>query len=113
MSSSLFDKVEANLHQVDDVNSQLDLPEGFLARSLTKVLAGLFIVFLINIREYKNDRHNKQVVDGQKCYEEVPKLAECSLGVDEVPLELGLTVNDLVLFIGVFIDIVNHHLFQI
>jgi hypothetical protein len=71
------------------------------------------ILILVDIWEDQANRHNEQIVNGEDGNHEVPQLAEGSIRVNEVPLQLWLTVDDLVLLVSIFVDIVDHHLFQI
>jgi hypothetical protein len=114
MSSCLFNKVKTNLNKVNDINSKLYLVKSLLTLTfwITKVFT-IFIDILIDIWENKNNWYHKQIVDGKNCNEEVPELAESSFSVYQVPLKFRLTVDDLILFISIFVNIVNHHFFQI
>jgi hypothetical protein len=56
---------------------------------------------------------NEQGVDGHHGDQEVPNFAECPFCIDEIPFELWLGVDDLVLLISVFVDIVDHHFLEV
>ena len=73
----------------------------------------IFITSHIDLSEGQDEWGHEQGIDDQEGDHEVPDLAEGPLCVDQVPLKLGLTIDYLVLLVGVLIDIVYHHLFQI
>jgi hypothetical protein len=70
---------------------------------------------LIEIWEDKNEGNDEHVVNSEQSDQEVPRLAEGSLRVDEIPLELGvLTVLLMVgLIIVIVVDVINHHFLQV
>ena len=68
---------------------------------------------LVDLREYHYKWRCNKIVDRQDGNQEVPGLAEVALGVNQVPLDLLLIVNDLVVVILVVLDIVNHHLSEV
>ena len=113
-SSGSFDKVEDNLEKVNDIDGSLDVLESFLA-----VIGGFVVsrsrweLVLIDIWEDDDEWSDKHAVDGKDGDQEVPDLAECSLGIDEIPLELWLILIDGAILVGVLVDIVDHHLFQV
>lgn len=113
MCSSFLDKVEKDLNKENDVNSHLNLDKSFLMWLFSLANDPFFITIHVNLLESKDKRGNKQGVDDQEGNHEVPDLAEGPLGINEVPLELWLTINNLIFFIGVFVNVINHHLLKI
>ena len=71
------------------------------------------IASLVDAWEYKQEWCDEKSVHGEQRNDEVPDLAECSLGIYEIPFELGDTVDDLVLLVSIFVDIINHHFLEV
>jgi len=111
VSSSSLDKVQADLNKVDDIDSKLNFNQSLI----------IFIFAIIttskacdvNMLECKDIWRHEQSIDGQHGDDEVPYFAEGSLGVDQVPFQFWLRVDNLIFFICIFIDVVDHHFFQI
>ena len=113
VGSGLLNEVEEDLNEVDDVNGKLDLDKGLLICLLSLAVLAILITSHVLLRESKYEWTNEQSVNRQEGDHEVPDFAEGTLGVDQVPLELRLTIDDLVLLIGVLVDIVYHHLLEV
>lgn len=113
MSSCFLNEVEQNLNEENDINSHLNLYKGLLMWFDCLANFPIFITGHIDLFEGKDEWCHEQGVDDQQSNHEVPNLAEGSLGVDQVPLKLGLTIDNLVFLVGVLINVVDHHLFQI
>lgn len=60
------------------------------------------------LKNHDKWRYDK-IVNREDGYKEVPGLAKVPLGVDEVPLDLLLVVDDLVVIIFVILNVVDHH----
>ena len=120
--SGLFDEVKHDLHEVDDINSEFKLLQGIIVDlrfwfgswiSTGNDLPLIICTVFIDISEHQKERSYKKSVYSYDSDQEIPHFAECSIRVDQIPFELGLRVDNLVLIIGVLVDIVYHHLFQI
>ena len=109
---SSLEKVEDDLNQVDRINDILDGDQINLAWLIIicEVVA-LLILILIEIWEDKNEGNDEHVVNSEESDQEVPRLTEGSLRVDEIPLELG--VLTMLLMVGlirvIVVDVINHH----
>jgi len=68
---------------------------------------------LIYVWENHNKRRHNQIINRQNGDQEVPGFAEVSLSIDQVPLDLLLVVDDLVVVVFVVLDVVDHHFSQI
>jgi hypothetical protein len=114
MHSGFLDKVEYNFDKVDDVDGKFNIFEIFLIRLDCFALVWiLWETSHVNIRKDNNEGSYEEIVYSDKGYKEVPDLAESAFCIDQVPLYLGLGVDNLVFFIGIFIDVVNHHFLKI
>lgn len=83
----------------------------FLEFAMVPISATRWVTSLIDLGEDEQEWRDEECVHGKQRDDEVPDLAEGTLGVNEVPLELWHAIDDLVLFISIFIDIVDHHFF--
>lgn len=81
LSSGFFDEIEYDLDQVDDVDEVLNLNEGLLSLVLWTVTVSFDIIIHIDILEHKHIWSDKQAVDDQASYHEVPHLTECLVRV--------------------------------
>jgi hypothetical protein len=131
MCSGLFNEVEQDLDQLDDVDSNLKFVKLILPGKLWVNLETANIVTsksffwsniwgysiatftFVEMRENIQIWRGKQGVDRQHGDQEIPDLAEGSLSIDEIPLELWLRIDDLVVFVGILVNIVNHHFFEV
>jgi len=113
VGSCLLDKVKTNLKGVDDIDDQFNLVQVFLRLVSLVPLVGVFHFDLIDILEHIDVRTNEKGIDGEYGDEEVPHLAEGTLSINEIPLQLWLGIDDLVLFISIFVNVIDHHFFQI
>jgi hypothetical protein len=113
--SGLLDEVEEDFNKVDDVESDLNLVKSLILVEISAVRATwAFLVVatpLINRLENKDIWRHKEGVDGQDGDHEVPDLAEVSFSVYKIPWDLLDVLRLGRVFLGVVIDIVNHHLF--
>ena len=73
----------------------------------------LFIPVFIDIREYNYKWSHKHAVDGEDSDEEVPHLAEGPLSINKVPLELWLVLIHSAVLVGILVDVIDHHFFQV
>lgn len=83
MGSGSFNKVQDDLNEVNDINSQFN----FLKSSVINIFsiftaARLAFADKINTLECEDERRNEQGVDGKHSDNEVPYFAESSLGVN-------------------------------
>lgn len=113
MSPCLFDKIKNDLKEVYYVNYILDLLQGLLPWCFLIICISVSVVIHINIWEDHDKRGNEQAIDDQAGYHEVPQFAECSLSIYKVPFDLLLVLIDLVIFVGILVNIVDHHFFQV
>ena len=113
--SSPLHKVEDNFEKVDDIDGSLNVLKGLLTRVgfVSGVHQCFRVLVLIDIWENNDERSHKHAIDGENGDEEVPDLAEGPLGVDEIPLELWLILIDGAVFVGILVDIINHHFFEV
>jgi hypothetical protein len=115
-SSCSLDKVQDDLEKVNDINCLLDLLKCLLLLArvfLGCVNIGEWVKILVDIWEHNNKWYDEHAIDCQDGDHEVPDLAEGSLGVDEVPLEFWLILVDGAVFVGILIDVIDHHLLQV
>ena len=113
MCSGLLHKVEKDLHEENNVNGKLNFDESLLMWLDSLALSFSFITCHVDLLECEDKWSDKEGVDNEKGNHEVPDLAEGPLGVDQVPLKLWLTINNLILFISIFVDVIDHHLLKI
>ena len=99
VSPSLLNEIKTNFNQEENVYESLDILHGRV----------ILTVFIVNLFKNEHEWRNDKVVDNHKSNPEVPDLAEGSLGIDEVPLQLRLIFVDLIVLIYIFIDVVDHH----
>jgi hypothetical protein len=86
-----LEEVEDDLNQVDRINDILDCDEINLAwLVIIGEVVALLILILIESWEDKNEGNDEHVVNSEESDHEVPRFAEGSLRVDEIPLELGV-----------------------
>jgi len=84
VGSGSFNKVEDNLNEVNDINSQFN----FLKSSVINVFSIFTAAWIgafadkINTLECKNEWRYEEGVDGEHCDDEVPYFAESSLGIN-------------------------------
>jgi hypothetical protein len=114
-SSCSLDKVQGDLEKINDINGPLDVLKCLLARVqiISKVLVCEWVFILVDIWENNHKWCHEHAINSQYCDQEVPNLAEGPLCVDKVPLELWLILVDGAVLVGIFIDIIDHHLFQV
>ena len=112
MGSRLLDEVKADLKGVDDVNNQLYLVQVLLGWVCCHPFT-FTVLDLIYIRENIYVWADEKSINGEYGDEKVPDLAKGTLRVNQIPLKLWLGVDDLVLLVCIFVDIINHHLFQV
>jgi len=129
MSHGFLYEAEHDFNEVDDINGQLNVEEvslhrdgvvslplnvGTLARLRIEncpLTTSYLIASLIDRWEDKHDRCHDQVIDGRASNQEVPELTEVPLGVDQIPLDLGLRVNiELVVLVVIVLNVIYHHL---
>jgi hypothetical protein len=111
--SGLLHKVEKDLHKENNVNSKLNFDESLLVWLHSLAHNSIFVTCHVDLLESEDEWSDKEGVDNEKGNHEVPHLAEGPLGVDQVPLKLWLTIDYLILFISIFVDVIDHHLLQI
>ena len=113
MCSGLLHKVEKDLYKENNVNSKLNFDESLLVWLHSLAYNSIFVTCHVDLLESEDEWSDKEGVDNEKGNHEVPHLAEGSLCVDQVPLQFWLTVNNLIFLVGVFVDVVDHHFFEI
>ena len=108
-------EVEDDLEQVDNVDGPLNVLQSFLPLvvRVSVPLLGHWVLVLIDIWEDDYERCNEHAVYGQNGNHKVPRFAEGSLCVDKIPLELWSILIDSAILVSIFINVVDHHLFQI
>ena len=107
--SRLLDKVEEDLHKENDINSKLDFDESLLVRLFSLAHLSILVTVHVDLLESEDEWGHKESVDNEKGNHEVPHLTESPLRVNKVPLKLWLTIDYLILFISIFVDVIDHH----
>ena len=72
-----------------------------------------WVTSLVDTREHEQERCDKECIHCEECDDEIPNLAESSLRINEIPFELRDAIDDLVLLIGVLVDVIDHHLLEV
>ena len=127
MGSGFLEEIQDNFEKVNTIEDDFNSLQVFLPRIrfwaiffidnsiIITIVIIVYMACIIKLRENQNERHYKHIVNRQDCYQKVPRLAESTLSVDQIPSYLYwlvfTAVSSFVVF--VIVDIINHHFFQI
>lgn len=79
---------------------------------MSALLARL-VARVVNIGEHDDKGSHDKRVDNLARDESVPDAAESTLGVDEIPLDPLLIINELAVLIDIVGNVINHHFLQV
>ena len=108
MSSGLFNEIQSNLKNLEDINDHLNVHHGSILNN-----GAILFLRLVYIFEDQYEWRDNHIINDKQSDPEIPHIAECALSVDEVPFQPVFVLADLVILVYIFIDIVYHHLLKV